>query len=234
MRDIALTIIFFGILPFVFSRPYVGIYLWTWLGLMNPHRLTYGFAFSFPFAQITAIVTLISLFASKEPKRIPWTRETVLLLMFTLWMLFTTFFAFYPDPGVGTVGQGLEDHVDDLCHLDADKYQAETGLAGLGDRVVSGALWCKRGDFYHPDTAGHIACRGRLVPLSRVIMRWRLALIMIIPLMRYLQLQAKNFWIRQGVTVSMLLTGIAAIGTQSRGALVGMAAMGVLSCAEKS
>jgi probable O-glycosylation ligase (exosortase A-associated) len=53
-----------------------------------------------------------------------------------------------------------------------------------------------------------------------------LALILIIPLMRYLQLQAKNFWIHQGLTVSMLLTGIAAIGTQSRGALVGMAVMG--------
>jgi len=44
--------------------------------------------------------------------------------------------------------------------------------------------------------------------------------------MRYLQLQTKNFWIRQGLTVSMFLTGVAAIGTQSRGALVGMAVMG--------
>jgi probable O-glycosylation ligase (exosortase A-associated) len=52
-----------------------------------------------------------------------------------------------------------------------------------------------------------------------------LALIMVIPLMRYLQLQAKNFWIGQALTVSMLLTCIAAIGSQSRGALVGMAVM---------
>ena len=97
MRDIALTLIFFGILPFVFSRPYVGIYLWTWFGFMNPHRLTWGFAFDFPFAEIIALVTLASLFASKEPKRIPWTRETVLLIVFTLWILFTTFLALYPD-----------------------------------------------------------------------------------------------------------------------------------------
>jgi probable O-glycosylation ligase (exosortase A-associated) len=54
-----------------------------------------------------------------------------------------------------------------------------------------------------------------------------LALSMTIPLMRYLQLQAKNIWIHQGVTVAMILTGIAAIGSQSRGALVGMVAMGV-------
>jgi probable O-glycosylation ligase (exosortase A-associated) len=54
-----------------------------------------------------------------------------------------------------------------------------------------------------------------------------LALIIIIPLMRYLQLQAKGFWIRRGLAVSMFLTGIAVIGTHSRGALVGMISMGI-------
>ena len=53
-----------------------------------------------------------------------------------------------------------------------------------------------------------------------------LALIMTIPLMRYLQLQAKSIWIHQGVMVMMMLTGVAIIGTQSRGALVGSLAMG--------
>jgi probable O-glycosylation ligase (exosortase A-associated) len=53
-----------------------------------------------------------------------------------------------------------------------------------------------------------------------------LALIMTIPLMRYLLLQARNFWLHKGLAIAMLLTGVAAIGTQSRGALVGMLAMG--------
>ena len=97
MRDIALTLIFFGALTYVFSRPYIGIYLWTWLSLMNPHRLTYGFAFTFPFAQIVALATLASMLVSKEPKRLPWTRETVVMLVFILWMLFTTVFAMYPE-----------------------------------------------------------------------------------------------------------------------------------------
>ena len=97
MRDIALTIVFFGILPLVLKRPYIGIYLWSWLGLMNPHRLTWGFAYALPFAQITAIVTLLSLFLSKERVRLPWTRESIVLLLFILWMLITTFFAFFPD-----------------------------------------------------------------------------------------------------------------------------------------
>ena len=43
--------------------------------------------------------------------------------------------------------------------------------------------------------------------------------------MRYLQLQARSFWIRRGLAVSIFLTAIAAIGTQSRGALIGISAM---------
>jgi hypothetical protein len=45
------------VVPLIFWRPHVGILLWTWIGLMSPHRLTYGWAFSFPFAQIVAICT---------------------------------------------------------------------------------------------------------------------------------------------------------------------------------
>jgi len=38
MRDILVTAIVFGTLPFILKRPWVGILLWCWLGYMNPHR----------------------------------------------------------------------------------------------------------------------------------------------------------------------------------------------------
>jgi hypothetical protein len=50
----------------------------------------------FPFAMIVGLVTL-AFMASREKKEMPWTRETIILLIFTGWMLFTTFFAFYSD-----------------------------------------------------------------------------------------------------------------------------------------
>ncbi len=61
MRDIALTTVIFGLLPFVFARPWFGILLWTWVGLMNPHKLTFGFAYNFPFAEVIGIVTIIAI-----------------------------------------------------------------------------------------------------------------------------------------------------------------------------
>ena len=58
MRDILLRLIVAGILPFTLKKPYIGPLLWIWLGIMNPHRLTYGFAYNLPFAQISAVLFL--------------------------------------------------------------------------------------------------------------------------------------------------------------------------------
>src|SRR6266581_6192839 len=97
MRDIVLTAFIFGTLPFILWRPHIGVLVWTWIGFMNPHRLTWSFAYDMPFAMIVALVTLVSLLISREPKKIPWTRETIVLLIFIVWMLITTIFAVYPE-----------------------------------------------------------------------------------------------------------------------------------------
>jgi probable O-glycosylation ligase (exosortase A-associated) len=54
-----------------------------------------------------------------------------------------------------------------------------------------------------------------------------LALIMTIPLIRYLHLQEPRKWVRLGLAGAMVLCGVAAIGSQSRGGLVAMLAMGL-------
>ncbi len=96
MRDIVLTLVIFGTLPFILWRPHIGVLVWTWIGFMNPHRLTWSFAYDMPFAMIVALVTLVSLLMSREPKKIPWARESIVLLIFLSWILLTTMQALYP------------------------------------------------------------------------------------------------------------------------------------------
>ena len=67
MRDILLFLIVAGGIPFILRNPAVGIYYWVWLSLMNPHRLTWGFAYSLQFAFVVAAATVISLFLTREP-----------------------------------------------------------------------------------------------------------------------------------------------------------------------
>ena len=96
MRDLLVIIVVFGALPWIFTRPYIGVLFWSWLGYMNPHRLTWSFAYDFPFAQVVALATLVGLLFSRERKRIPWTPTTAIWVMFVLWMNVTTLFALDP------------------------------------------------------------------------------------------------------------------------------------------
>jgi len=54
-----------------------------------------------------------------------------------------------------------------------------------------------------------------------------LALITIIPVFYYMFLTATNKWLRYGCAAAMVLCGLAALGSYSRGALLGIAAMAV-------
>jgi uncharacterized membrane protein len=79
LRDIVLTAFILGLLPAVLVRPHWGILLWTWVGLMNPHKMTWGFAYDFPFAMIIGVVTILAILISKEPKRLPFNPPVAVL-----------------------------------------------------------------------------------------------------------------------------------------------------------
>ena len=93
MRDIALAGFISLILLTIFKHPVMGSYLWAWLGLMNPHKLTYGFAFRLPFAQVTAIVTLLALLLTKKKQSVPIGGIVVLELLLLAHMSFTSLFS---------------------------------------------------------------------------------------------------------------------------------------------
>src|SRR5690606_9051552 len=91
------TLIIVGSLPVILARPFVGILMWSWDSYMNPHRMTWGFAFDLPFAQIVAVATVLALVFSREPTRIPVRAFTVLWAFFLAWMVVTTIFALNPE-----------------------------------------------------------------------------------------------------------------------------------------
>ena len=101
LRDLIIFLFIFSLLPFCIARPYIGLLTWSWVGYMNPHRLTWGAAYDFPFAQLIAIATVIGvilmILREKKLPKIPWERETILLVLLWGMFLITTFFALLPD-----------------------------------------------------------------------------------------------------------------------------------------
>ena len=66
VRDIILVILIVGLLPLCFFRTWIGLLVWTWMAFMNPHRLTWDFAYSLPFSEWVAMATLGGLVFSSD------------------------------------------------------------------------------------------------------------------------------------------------------------------------
>jgi hypothetical protein len=97
MRDFVLVLIVFGSLPLILLQPQVGILMWFWISLMNPHRLTWGYAYDLRVALVVAVATTVAWLLSRERKLPPGTATNYLLAGFTVWVTVSTFFALVPD-----------------------------------------------------------------------------------------------------------------------------------------
>ena len=227
LRDLFVVLIVFGALPVVLTRPVVGVLLWSWIGYMNPHRLTWGFAYDFPFAQLVAVVTLLGLvFTAGRNRYIPRDRIVYVLVLFNLWMVVTTLFAIYPDEAWNKLEKVL-------------KIQAMTfiTLVLVKDRrflhaliwviVVSIGFYGVKGGIFTLLTGGQHSVLGPPGTFFEGNTTVALALLMVLPLMRYIQLQTRIAWVRWGMIGAMALTAVAVLGSYSRGAFVGAAAMGL-------
>ena len=226
MRDILVTAIVFGALPFIFRRPWIGILLWCWLGYMNPHRQTWGFAYDFPFAMITAIVTLTAFLFWKEKKEMIWTRETVLLLVFIGWMLTTTFFAFYSDLAWQQWSKVWRIQLMVFLTLMMIKERQHLHWM-IWVIALSIGYYGVKGGIFTIVHGGQFRVQGPAGTFFGGNNEMALVLAMLVPLIRYLHLQEPRKWVRMGLASAMVLSGIAAIGSQSRGGLLAMAAMGL-------
>jgi probable O-glycosylation ligase (exosortase A-associated) len=194
---------------------------------MNPHRLAWGFMYDFPVVLITALVTLIGMLNSKETKRMIWSREIIVLLLLIIWMGITTTQAFFPEPAWLQYEKVIKIQILTFMTLLLLTSRQKVHIfvwiiaLSLGFYGIKGGIFTiLNGGAYRVQgpSGSFIAGNNELA----------LALIMTIPLLRYLYLHEKRRWLKWGLAAAMLLTAIAAIGSQSRGALVGIVVMGAI------
>ena len=221
MRDLLVACAVFGALPFILRQPFWGIVLMAGLGYMNPHRLCYGFMVNMPVVMIVAVVTLAGMLFSKESKRIVWSREIVVLVIFILWMGITTTQALYPDVAADQFEKVIKIQILTFMTLMLLTKRDRVDLL-VWAIVFSLAFYGIKGGLFTIAKGGVYRVQGPPGSFIAGNNELALALVMTIPLMRYLQLQATNLIVKSGLTAAMVLTALAAFGTQSRGALVAL------------
>ena len=223
MRSLLVALLVFGSVPLIVIKPHVGVLVWSWLGYMNPHRLTWGFAYDFSFAMVVGVVTIAAWLFSREPKTVPWHPLVLLLAVFAAWVSFTTLFATYPDHAQwkwdrtvkillfnGFVTLGL---ITTRQRLDALIWVI----------VLSLGFFALKGSVFTLLTGGIYRLQGPSGSFIADNNQFGMALLMTLPLARYLQLTAQSRWVRLGLAVMIACFLVAVLGTYSRGAVVGLA-----------
>jgi putative inorganic carbon (hco3(-)) transporter len=231
MRDIAVAVIVFGLLPWCLARPYIGVLLWTWLSLMNPHKLAWGFATNFPFAYIVAIVTLIGLVISRDPKRLPIMPVTVAMGAFIGWMCVTSFFALYPDQIGEYFTRAMK--VQLMIFVTLMVLTSRRNIEFLvWVSVASIAFFGIKGGIFTLTTGGGSLVYGPPGGFFFDNNALAVTLIMIVPLMFYMYQHAGDIhryagtWLfKSGLVVGAILCAVAALGSHSRGGLLAIGAM---------
>lgn len=226
MRDFLITGIVLGTLPFVFRHAWIGVLLWTWLSIMNPHRLAWGFAYNAPFAAMAAGVTLIALFTTKDKVRLPRSAPSNTLIAFIMWMCITTFFAMFPSESLGQLNKVIKIQLMTLVAL-AVLHEKLSIQLFVWINALSLGFYGVKGGIYTIQTAGggRVWGPGGFIGGNNEV---GLAILVAIPLMYYLYLITDQKWIRRGLIGAMLLSAVAVLGTQSRGAFLAIGVMSVV------
>ena len=224
MRDIALLIFFVGCIPFMLKRPSLGIVMWIWLSVMNPHRLTFGFAYDLQFAAVTAAITFIALALTKEERRLPLAPPVMALAFFTIWICITSLFPYHDGSGFDMWSRVMKILLMTFVALAVIHSKKQIHWV-VWTIVLSLGFYGAKGGVFTILHGGNYLVWGPGGSFIDGNNEVALAFVMTIPLMRFVQLGFTRLWQRHGMTAVMVLTAFAAIGSHSRGALVAIAAM---------
>ena len=205
-------------------QPWIGVMLWTWLSIMNPHRYTYGIAFDAPLAAMAAICTLLGLLMTKERESPFKSAAVTALFFFLVWMTISWL------TGLDVAGDYPQwkkvMKVDIMIFVALALLRSKQHIYLL-TWVSAGslALLGVKGGIFTLTTGGDMHVYGPSGSFIEDNNEFAVALIMTIPLLRFLQMQLVSKWSRWGMTAAMALCAVSALGTQSRGALLAITAM---------
>ena len=225
LRDLLIAgILAVGLLA-TFRHAFIGVLLWTWVSIMNPHKLAYGFTHDAPIAAVVAGVTLIALMTTRDRVKPVFPPPLVFLILFLSWTVVTTFFAFYSSDSLVDLNRFAKIVLMLLVTAAVLHSKKHIRLFVWINALSLGFYGLKGGIFTILTGGGHRVWGppGGFIEGNNEL---ALALIVSIPLMNYLRMTTPYPWVKRFLLLMMAMSAVAAAGTQSRGAFLAMAAMG--------
>lgn len=224
MRDLLiLAIVVIGAL-IALRRPWIGILLWTWLSIMNPHRYAWGIAYEAPVAAIAAVSVLLGFLFTKEKQSPFQGAPIVIFLLFSLWVTASWLLGYDVSGDYAQWDKVMKIYLMTFVALMLLDHKQKI-IAFAWVTIMSLAILGAKGGLFTLLTGGSYRVWGPAGSFIADNNHFALALIMTIPLLHFLQLQVTKRLYHHALTAMMLFCAIAAIGSYSRGGLLAIAAM---------
>jgi putative inorganic carbon (hco3(-)) transporter len=228
MRSLAFFVEMLVLLPMITIRPFVGVLVWSWISFMSPQRLLWGPASGLPWGLITVVTLAIGCMTAREPKRFIWNPTTTMIAIFMICITLTSLTAMAPsdevfgkwDPAMKSFSLML---VTAFLLTSKERIHALIWIMVLS----LGYFGVKGGGFTVINGGGNrvLGPPGSAIGDNNTLAA---ALLVMVPLMNYLRMQSQHRVVRIGLAASTVLTMFAIVGSYSRGALIGLVAVGIL------
>ncbi len=224
LRDLLLTLLLVGGLPIALRRPYIGALVFAFISLANPHRFTWGFAYSMPWAFAYAAATMAGLAATQERLIGDSIRRYWPMLLYLAWMGITSFYAFERGYATSRWVEVAKIHVMCLVTLMLLTDWTRVRLL-LWVTVASVAFFGFKGGIFTLLNGGQFLVWGP--PDSAIEDNNHLAvgLVMVLPLLYWLYTDTNRRWVRALIVLAALMSAVSIFGSHSRSAFLGIVAM---------
>lgn len=224
LRDLVLTVLLVGGLPFALRRPFIGALIFAFISMANPHRYTWGFAYSMPWAFAYAVATIAGLFAQPERLIADSIKRYWPMLLYLAWMGVTTAFALEPADArfryIQIAKIQLMCVVTLVLLTDWKRIRLLVWVT-----VGSVAFYGLKGGIFTLVSGGAYLVWGP--PESAITDNNHLAvgLVMMLPMLYWLYRDAQRRWVRGLVALTALMSAVSIFGSHSRSAFLGILAM---------
>jgi len=225
MRDVIVTLMVFGLLPIILRNPWAGVLTWSWLSYQNPHKLAWGFANNFPYAQIVAIVLFASLLINKGTKQLPKNGLVIVWLLFFIWLSICAVLGLNPEGAMETLNKVIKIQLIVFITMILMKDFEKVNQLIWVIVFSIGFFSVKGGAFTVMTGGGHhvFGPPGSDIEENNAL---AVAILMIVPMMVYLYQFPPRPWVKKIMPYCIVLSMASVLGSQSRGALLAIAAVG--------
>ncbi len=228
MRDLVILGLVAFALVATLRKPIWGTLAWIFFSVSSLHQM--GYSTPLPVAMAIGICLLLSILIHRSEYKFSWSSPLIWLAVFTIWMNIT-YLASY----------ALEENYSMwLRVMKINLFMFVVSGAILTRRDIDLVIWTlvlalgvtgTKGGLFTLATGGSYVVwgPGGFIGGNN---EFALALVMTIPLMYYLWYVADRRWVKHALLGMMFLCSVSVIGSQSRGALLAISAMGIMLIAK--